>query len=53
MIIEQEYDTEIEVEKYGKSLALHQDGVFITVQSDGAKELIKVLQELVDDNSEA
>lgn len=47
--IDQDFDTPIEVREFNKLLELHQDGVFITCDKKGAAELIKVLQEWVDE----
>ena len=47
--IEQDFDTPIEVRGFNKLLELQQDGVYITCDTKGAAELIKVLQEWVDE----
>lgn len=47
--IEQDFDTPIEVREFNKLLELQQDGVYITCDTKGAAELIKVLQEWVNE----
>lgn len=50
--IEQSEDTEIEVREFNDyMLELQQDGVYITCDKSGAKQLIEVLKEWVGENS--
>lgn len=50
-VIEQDFDTPIEVREFNKLLELQQDGIYITCDKQGAAELIKVLQEWIDENN--
>ena len=47
--IEQYFDTPIEVRKLNKLLELQQDGVYITCDKQGAKQLIEVLKEFINE----
>lgn len=49
-VIEQEFDTPIEVREFNKLTELQQDGVFITCDKQGAKQLIEVLKELIEND---
>lgn len=49
-LIDQDLDTGLEVRKYDKLLELHQDGVYITCDHKGAKQLIEILKEFVGEN---
>lgn len=48
-VIEQDFDTEIEVREFNKLLELHQDGVYVTCDKQGAKQLIEISKEFVDE----
>lgn len=51
-IIKQDFDTEIEVRNVNELLELNQDGVYITCDEGGAKQLIEVLKEYADINND-
>ena len=46
--IEQEFDTPIDVREFNKLLELQQDGVYITCDTKGAKQLIEVLRQWIE-----
>lgn len=50
-MIKQDFDTEIEVRKFKEFLELGQDGVYITCDKSGAKQLIEVLKEYINENN--
>lgn len=49
-IIKQDFDTEIEVRNINELLELNQDGVYVTCDTGGAKQLIEILKEFINEN---
>lgn len=47
-VIKQEFDTDIEIREFNKLMEMHQDGVYVTCDKQGAEQIIDVLKEFID-----